>query len=81
VKWVKLGCSLLSTLMSSSEGVRYLGNEDQLLSQIVRGFAQLDPVYLLFVILHFCSHWKRNLSSMDRQIRILFFQRSVSRIH
>ncbi|KAF9452980.1 hypothetical protein P691DRAFT_720833 [Macrolepiota fuliginosa MF-IS2] len=43
VKWVKLGCSLLTTLMSGNEGVRYLGNEDQLLSQIVRGFAQLDP--------------------------------------
>ncbi|XP_006462786.1 hypothetical protein AGABI2DRAFT_186649 [Agaricus bisporus var. bisporus H97] len=43
VKWVKLGCSLLTTLMSGGEGVRYLGNEDQLLSQIVRGFAQLDP--------------------------------------
>jgi large subunit ribosomal protein L17e len=43
---VKLGCSLLTTLMSGAEGVgvRYLGNEDQLLSQIVRGFAQLDPV-------------------------------------
>ncbi|KXN88287.1 Protein ste16 [Leucoagaricus sp. SymC.cos] len=43
VKWVKLGCSLLTTLMSSGEGVRYLGTDDQLLSQVVKGFAQLDP--------------------------------------
>lgn len=48
MKWVKLGCSLLTTLMSGGEGVRYLGNEDQLLSQIVRGFAQLDPVSTFF---------------------------------
>lgn len=38
--------------MSGSEGVRYLGSEDQLLSQIVRGFAQLDPVSSAF--LFFC---------------------------
>lgn len=30
--------------MTSSDGIRYLSTEDQLLSQIVRGFAQLDPV-------------------------------------
>lgn len=43
-KWVKLGCTLLTTLMSSADGLRYLSTEDQLMSQIVRGFAQLDPV-------------------------------------
>ncbi|KAF9046606.1 Rapamycin-insensitive companion of mTOR, N-term-domain-containing protein [Panaeolus papilionaceus] len=43
VKWVRLGCSLLSTLMSSPDGVRYLSTEDHLLPQIVRSFAQLDP--------------------------------------
>jgi len=43
---VKLGCSLLTTLISGGDGIRYLDNEDQLLSQIVRGFAQLDPVRL-----------------------------------
>ncbi|KAJ7600701.1 Rapamycin-insensitive companion of mTOR, N-term-domain-containing protein [Mycena floridula] len=41
--WVKLGCTLLTTLMSSADGIRYLSSDDQLLSQIVRGFAQLDP--------------------------------------
>jgi rapamycin-insensitive companion of mTOR len=44
VRWVKLGCSLLTTLLSSADGVRYLSTEDQLLSQIVKSFAQLDPV-------------------------------------
>ncbi|TRM64014.1 Rapamycin-insensitive companion of mTOR, middle domain-containing protein [Schizophyllum amplum] len=43
LKWVRLGCSLLSTLMSTTEGVRYLSNEDQFLTQIVKAFAQLDP--------------------------------------
>ena len=41
---MKLGCSLLTTLISGGDGARYLDHEDQLLSQIVRGFAQLDPV-------------------------------------
>ncbi|KAF8627432.1 hypothetical protein AX17_006246 [Amanita inopinata Kibby_2008] len=43
VKWVRLGCSLLNTLMKSPEGVRYLSVEDHFLMQIVKGFAQLDP--------------------------------------
>ncbi|KAL1745112.1 Rapamycin-insensitive companion of mTOR, N-term-domain-containing protein [Schizophyllum fasciatum] len=43
LKWVRLGCSLLNTLMSTAEGVRYLSNEDQFLTQIVKAFAQLDP--------------------------------------
>ncbi|KAG5651655.1 hypothetical protein H0H81_007935 [Sphagnurus paluster] len=42
-KWVRLGCSLLSTLMASPDGIRFLGTEDQLLLQIVKSFAQLDP--------------------------------------
>ncbi|KAG6812566.1 hypothetical protein H0H92_002218 [Tricholoma furcatifolium] len=42
-KWVRLGCSLLSTLMTSVDGVRYLATEDPFLSQIVKSFAQLDP--------------------------------------
>ncbi|RDB17886.1 Target of rapamycin complex 2 subunit ste20 [Hypsizygus marmoreus] len=42
-KWVRLGCSLLSTLMASPDGVRYLATEDQFLTQIVKSFAQLDP--------------------------------------
>jgi rapamycin-insensitive companion of mTOR len=43
-KWVRLGNSLLITLMASSEGVKYLQTEDQFLTQIVKSFAQLDPV-------------------------------------
>ncbi|KAF8645235.1 hypothetical protein AX16_008062 [Volvariella volvacea WC 439] len=42
-KWVKLGCSLLTTLLSTTDGVRYLSTEDQFLMQITRCFAQLDP--------------------------------------
>lgn len=30
--------------MKSPEGVKYLSTEDQFLSQIVKAFAQLDPV-------------------------------------
>jgi hypothetical protein len=30
--------------MSSADGVRYLSTEDPLLSQVVKSFAQLDPV-------------------------------------
>ena len=45
-KWIRLGCSLLNTLMKSPEGVKYLSTEDQFLSQIVKAFAQLDPVSL-----------------------------------
>lgn len=44
IRWVRLGCSLLTTLVSSPEGVRYLGSEDQFLPQVVKGFDQLDPV-------------------------------------
>ncbi|KAJ7044185.1 Rapamycin-insensitive companion of mTOR, N-term-domain-containing protein [Mycena alexandri] len=42
-RWVKLGCSLLTTLTSSPDGVRYLSTEDPFLAQIVKSFAQLDP--------------------------------------
>ncbi|KAF8349461.1 Rapamycin-insensitive companion of mTOR, N-term-domain-containing protein [Amanita rubescens] len=42
-KWIRLGCSLLNTLMKSPEGIKYLSTEDQFLSQIVKAFAQLDP--------------------------------------
>lgn len=43
VKWVKLGCTLMNTLTSTPEGVKYLENDDQLLAQLVKAFAQLDP--------------------------------------
>ncbi|TFY70661.1 hypothetical protein EVG20_g2351 [Dentipellis fragilis] len=42
-RWVKMGCTLLSTLMASPDGQRFLGSEDDFLRQIVRSFAQLDP--------------------------------------
>ena len=43
IRWVRLGCQLLNALLQSSEGVKFLA-EDDLLNQIVRSFAQLDPV-------------------------------------
>ncbi|KAJ7819414.1 Rapamycin-insensitive companion of mTOR, N-term-domain-containing protein [Mycena olivaceomarginata] len=42
-RWVKLGCSLLTTLTASPDGARYLSTEDPFLAQIVKSFAQLDP--------------------------------------
>ncbi|KAF8895478.1 Rapamycin-insensitive companion of mTOR, N-term-domain-containing protein [Infundibulicybe gibba] len=42
-RWVRLGNSLLTTLMASQDGVRYLSSDDPFLTQIVRSFAQLDP--------------------------------------
>lgn len=44
VRWVRLGCSLLTTLLASPDGIRFLASEDDLLKQIVKCFAQLDPV-------------------------------------
>lgn len=43
LRWVRLGCTLLTTLMASSDGQRFLSSEDDFLKQIVRSFAQLDP--------------------------------------
>ncbi|KAK7048427.1 Rapamycin-insensitive companion of mTOR, N-term-domain-containing protein [Favolaschia claudopus] len=43
-RWVKLGCSLLTTLTASPDGVRYLSTEDPFFTQIVKSFAQLDPL-------------------------------------
>ncbi|KAI0322355.1 Rapamycin-insensitive companion of mTOR, N-term-domain-containing protein [Amylostereum chailletii] len=42
-RWVRLGCTLLTTLLSSPDGIKYLSTEDDLLKQITRSFAQLDP--------------------------------------
>ncbi|EIN12989.1 hypothetical protein PUNSTDRAFT_97994 [Punctularia strigosozonata HHB-11173 SS5] len=42
-RWVKLGCSLLTTLMASPDGQRFLSTEDPFLRDIVKAFAQLDP--------------------------------------
>ncbi|KAL4262714.1 RICTOR family protein [Pleurotus pulmonarius] len=43
MKWVRLGCALLTTLVTNPDGVRYLSTEDVFLQQIVWGFSQLDP--------------------------------------
>ena len=43
MRWVRLGCLLLSVLLASPDGVRFL-SEDDFLMQIVKSFAQLDPV-------------------------------------
>ncbi|PCH40022.1 hypothetical protein WOLCODRAFT_136614 [Wolfiporia cocos MD-104 SS10] len=42
IRWIKLGCLLMNALISSTEGIRFL-TEDDLLSQLVKSFAQLDP--------------------------------------
>jgi len=47
LRWVKLGCTLLTTLLASPDGRRFLTSEDDLLKQLTRSFAQLDPVRLL----------------------------------
>jgi rapamycin-insensitive companion of mTOR len=44
MRWVKLGCTLLTTLLASPDGQRFLASEDGLLKQLTRSFAQLDPV-------------------------------------
>ncbi|KAK0188086.1 Rapamycin-insensitive companion of mTOR, N-term-domain-containing protein [Armillaria mellea] len=43
LRWARLGCSLLTTLLASPDGMRFLSTEDQFLTQIVKSFAQLDP--------------------------------------
>ncbi|WVQ95387.1 hypothetical protein IAU59_002484 [Kwoniella sp. CBS 9459] len=40
-KWVKLGCSLISTMLSSAEGIRFI-TEDKLLKQMLDSFNELD---------------------------------------
>lgn len=43
-RWVRLGCNLITTLLASLDGIRFLMTEDDFLNQIVKSFAQLDPV-------------------------------------
>lgn len=43
LRWVKLGCTLLTTLLASPDGRRFLASEDDLLNELTRSFAQLDP--------------------------------------
>lgn len=42
-KWVKLGCTLMTTMLVNPEGVRYL-SEDRLLAQLVDCFSNIDEV-------------------------------------
>jgi rapamycin-insensitive companion of mTOR len=42
-RYVKTGCTLLSTLLTSVDGVRYL-NENKLLGDIAEAFNELDPL-------------------------------------
>ncbi|CDO75419.1 hypothetical protein BN946_scf184916.g3 [Trametes cinnabarina] len=42
-RWVRLGCSLLNALLASPDGVRFL-HDDEFLGQLVKSFAQLDPL-------------------------------------
>jgi large subunit ribosomal protein L17e len=49
MRWVKLGCTLLTTLLASPDGRRFLATEDDLLKQLTRSFAQLDPVRNLII--------------------------------
>ena len=63
MRWVKLGCTLLTTLLASPDGQRFLASEDDLLNQLMRSFAQLDPVRLrMGGILSFTNvfavHWR-----------------------
>lgn len=44
LRWVKLGCTLLTTLLASLDGRRFLATEDEFLKQLRMSFAQLDPV-------------------------------------
>lgn len=42
-KWVKLACTVLSTMLANPEGIKYL-TEDKLLRQMVECFNELDQV-------------------------------------
>lgn len=43
MRWVRLGCQLITTLLNCEEGRRYLG-DDKMMRQIGECFAQLDPL-------------------------------------
>ena len=46
IRWIRLGCSFLTSLLACPDGVRFL-HEDDFMNQIVKSFAQLDPVSCL----------------------------------
>lgn len=49
LRWTRLACSLLTTLVSTPDGITFL-SQDRLLRQIAECLSQLDPVGRL------CSH-------------------------
>lgn len=50
IRWVRLGCLFIASLLASPDGLRFL-TEDDFLNQIVKSFAQLDPVSILLTVL------------------------------
>lgn len=44
MKWVKLGCTLIATLLSNPDGVRFLQNDDPFLKQLSECFSDIDMV-------------------------------------
>jgi len=44
MKWVKLGCLVVGTLVKTPDGSRYLMSEDDLLKELSECFTQFDPV-------------------------------------
>jgi hypothetical protein len=44
-KYVKTGCTLVSTLLNNADGVRYL-SENKLLNDIASAFSELDPLMM-----------------------------------
>ncbi|QRV92421.1 STE16 protein [Ceratobasidium sp. AG-Ba] len=43
-RYIKLGCTLMTTFISTPEGLKYLQSEDPLLKQIVECLEQIDPL-------------------------------------
>lgn len=78
-RWVKLGCSLMSTLMASGDGIRFLSTEDLLLKQLTKSFAQLDPVSLHTNLFFSSSDIVPSL--MARPLRTLYSRKPESRKH
>ncbi len=75
IRWIRLGCLLISSLVASPEGLRFLA-EDDFLNQIVKSFAQLDPVRLAFVYFVLeINHLEPNLQSNSQQIQEPIFSK------
>ncbi|KAF8755179.1 Rapamycin-insensitive companion of mTOR, domain 5 [Rhizoctonia solani] len=54
-RYIKLGCTLMTTLISTPDGQRYLMTEDTLLKQIVECLEQIDPKLKVFNCLYHLS--------------------------